>query len=96
MPQIVWTESPVEDLNRHYEFLKINNADAAAKAVKGIVSSAEILQENPRRGSIVDGRAGLRKLLVFVCKSGYVIHYTIFEDDVVILRVYRGRENRTR
>nr|WP_293106388.1 hypothetical protein [Okeania sp. SIO2F4] len=25
-----------------------------------------------------------------------MIHYTILEDDVVILRVYHGRENRPR
>ena len=74
MPQIVWTESAIEDLNRHYEFLKINNADAAARAVQGIVSSAESLLENPRRGRIVDDIAGLRKLLVFFGKYGYVIH----------------------
>ena len=43
MPEIVWTESAVDDLNRHYDFLKINNADAAARAIQGVVSSAESL-----------------------------------------------------
>lgn len=50
MPQIVWSKSAIDDLNHHYEFLKINNADAAARAVQKIVSSGESLQENPRRG----------------------------------------------
>ncbi len=96
MPEIVWTDKAVEDLNRHYEFLKTNNADAAAKAVREIVSSGESLEENPRRGTPIGEVSGLRKLLVSFGKYGYVIHYTILEDDVVILRVYHGRENRPR
>jgi len=40
------------------------------------------LQENPRRGAIVDEIAGLRKLIVSFGKYGYIIHYVILEDDV--------------
>lgn len=96
MSQIIWTQSATDDLNRHYDFIKLNNLDAAARAVKAIVTSAESLQENPRRGAIVDEVAGLRKLLVSFGKYGYIIHYVILEDDVIILRVYHGRENRPR
>ncbi|MCC5621652.1 type II toxin-antitoxin system RelE/ParE family toxin [Nostoc sp. CHAB 5715] len=87
MSQIVWTQTAIDDLNRHYDFIKLNNADAAARAVQAIVSSGESLQENPRRGSIVDEIAGLRKLVVFFGKYGFIIHYVILEDDVVILRI---------
>jgi addiction module RelE/StbE family toxin len=96
MSQIVWTETAIDDLNRHYDFIKLNNPDAAARAVQAIVSSGESLQDNPRRGAIVDEIAGLRKLLVSFGKYGYTIHYVILEDDVIILRVYHGRENRPR
>ena len=97
MPQIVWTETAINDLNRHYDFIKLNNADAAAQAVQAIVSSGESLRQNSRRGAIVDEIAGLRKLLVSFGKYGFIIiHYAILEDDVVILRVYHGRENRPR
>ncbi|MFN6564064.1 MAG: type II toxin-antitoxin system RelE/ParE family toxin [Nostoc sp. ChiSLP01] len=48
MSQIVWTETAIEDLNRHYDFVKLNNPDAAARAVQAIVSSAESLEQNPR------------------------------------------------
>jgi addiction module RelE/StbE family toxin len=96
MSQIVWTQSATDDLNRHYDFIKLNNPEAAARAVKAIVSSGESLQENPRRGAIVDEIAGLRKLVVPFGKYGYMIHYVILDDDVIILRVYHGRENRPR
>jgi addiction module RelE/StbE family toxin len=96
MSQIVWTQSATDDLNRHYDFIKLNNPEAAARAVQAIVSSGESLQENPRRGAIVDEIAGLRKLVVPFGKYGYMIHYVILDDDVIILRVYHGRENRPR
>jgi plasmid stabilization system protein ParE len=96
MSQIVWTLSAIDDLNRHYDFIKLNNVDAAARAVQAIVSSGESLQLNPRRGATVDEIAGLRKLLVSFGKYGFIIHYVILENDVVILRVYHGRENRPR
>ena len=96
MSQIVWTETAIDDLNRHYDSIKINSPDAAAGAIQTIVSSGESLQQNPRRGAIVDEIAGLRKLLVSFGKYGYIIHYVILEDDVIILRVYHGRENRPR
>ncbi|WP_243903154.1 type II toxin-antitoxin system RelE/ParE family toxin [Aetokthonos hydrillicola] len=59
MSQIVWTESAINDLNRHYDFIKLNNPDAASRAVQAIVSSGESLQQNPRRGTIIDEIAGL-------------------------------------
>lgn len=94
MSQIVWTQAAIVDLNRHYDFLKLNDSDAATRAAQAIVSSAESLQQNPRRGAIVDEVAGLRKLIVSFGKYGYIIHYAILENDVIILRVYHGQENR--
>ncbi|WP_071191457.1 type II toxin-antitoxin system RelE/ParE family toxin [Trichormus sp. NMC-1] len=94
MSEIVWTETAINDLNRHYDFISLNNAVAAGRAVQAIVSSGESLQQNPRRGAIVDEIAGLRKLLVSFGKYGFIIHYVILEDDVIILRIYHGRENR--
>ena len=73
---------------------KLNDADAATRAVQAIVSSGESLQQNPGRGAIVEEVVGLRKIIVPFGKYGYIIHYAILEDDVIILRVYHGRENR--
>jgi len=94
MSQIIWTEIAVDDLNRHYDFIKVNDTDTAARALRAIVSAGESLKQNSRRGTIVDEIAGIRKLLVSFGKYGFIIHYTILEDDILILRVYHGRENR--
>ncbi|WP_414549632.1 type II toxin-antitoxin system RelE/ParE family toxin [Anabaena sp. CCY 0017] len=94
MSEIVWTETAITDLNRHYDFIALSNADAAARAIQAIVTSGGSLQQNPSRGAIVDEIAGLRKLLVAFGKYGFIIHYVILENDVIILRIYHGRENR--
>ncbi|GEM_PF-5482162 len=39
MSQIIWSQTATKDLNRHYDFIKINNPDAAVRAVQAIVSS---------------------------------------------------------
>jgi plasmid stabilization system protein ParE len=36
----------------------------------------------------------LRKILVPFGKSSYIIHYAILDEEVLILRVYNGRQNR--
>jgi plasmid stabilization system protein ParE len=94
MSEIVWSDTALDDLNRHYDFIKLNNIEAASRALQAIVSSSESLQQNPCRGAIVNDKAGLRKLLVPFGKYGFVIHYIVLEEDVVILNVYHGRENR--
>ena len=32
MSEIVWTETATNDLNRHYDFIALSNADAAVRA----------------------------------------------------------------
>ncbi|MEO1429306.1 MAG: type II toxin-antitoxin system RelE/ParE family toxin [Cyanobacteria bacterium J06632_19] len=96
MSKIIWSQTATKDLNRHYKFINFSNPDAAVPAVQAILSSVKGLEENPRRGAIVKEIAGLRKLIVSFGKYGYIIHYIILEDDVIILRVYHGRENQPR
>ncbi|MEO0840004.1 MAG: type II toxin-antitoxin system RelE/ParE family toxin [Cyanobacteria bacterium J06643_5] len=93
---IIWSKTATEDLNRHYNLIKLSNRNVAALALHEILSASESLQENPRRGAIVEEIAGLRKLIVSFGKYGYIIHYIILEDDVIILRVYHGKENQPR
>lgn len=94
MPQVVWSPTASRDLERHYNFLTTQDADTATKAVQKIIKTGGSLAQSPYRGAIVQQKTGLRKLLVSFGKYGYVIHYTVIEEEVVILRVYHGRENR--
>ena len=64
--------------------------------MQAIISSGESLQQNPRQCVIADKIAALRKLVVSFGEYGFIINYIILKDEVVILRVYHGRENRLR
>lgn len=94
MPQVVWSPTASRDIDRHYNFLLTQDATTATKAVQKIIKTGGSLAQSPYRGTIVQSLAGIRKLLVSFGKYGYVIHYTVIEEEVVILRVYHGRENR--
>jgi plasmid stabilization system protein ParE len=94
MTVIVWTEAAKTDLQRHYDFGVENSPESAARTVQVIVSAGASLAQNPQRGAIVEQATGLRKLLVRFGKVGFVMHYVVLEPDVVILRIYHGREQR--
>lgn len=94
MSAIIWTKTATADLERHYNFWESINSDLAKKVVQEIMKKGESLKDNPRRGTVIQQAQGLRKLSVPFGKYGFVIHYTILEEDIVILRVYGGRENR--
>jgi plasmid stabilization system protein ParE len=94
MPQVVWTPSALTDIQRHYEFLELVDLDAARRAAQAIREVGDSLELNALRGTIVQAAMGLRKLKVEFGKAGFIIHYIVIEDEVLILKVYHGRENR--
>jgi plasmid stabilization system protein ParE len=94
MIPIIWTKAATTDIERHYAFLEPINPDSAKKAIQAILRAGESLKENPRRGAVVQQANGLRKLRVTFGKYGFVIHYVFIETEVLILRIYHGRENR--
>lgn len=94
MSQVIWTEAALSDVQRHYETLAQIELDIALRAVRAIRKAGDSLETSPRRGAIVQEAAGLRKLQVAFGKAGFTMHYTVMEDEVVILRIYHGRENR--
>jgi plasmid stabilization system protein ParE len=93
MIPIIWTKAATTDMERHYSFLEPIDPNIAKKAVQ-VIKAGESLQANPRRGAVVLQAKGLRKLRVVFGKYGFVIHYVFIETEVLILRIYHGRENR--
>jgi plasmid stabilization system protein ParE len=94
MTPIIWTKAATTDLERHYSFLEPIDPDVAKKAVTAILKAGESLKENPQRGAVILQARGLRKLMVSFGKYGFVVHYIFVEAEVLILRIYHGRENR--
>jgi plasmid stabilization system protein ParE len=94
MTTVTWSRPAFADLERQHQFLATINPEAAVKAVQSIVRSAGSLAENPKRGTPIADTPGLRKLLVSFGKYGYILHYVLLDEEVLILRVYHGRQNR--
>jgi plasmid stabilization system protein ParE len=82
------------DLERQYQFLKTQSPEAATRAIKAITTAGKSLSQSPQRGTPIASAPGLRKLRVTFGKFGYILHYTVLEDEVLILRVYHGRQDR--
>jgi addiction module RelE/StbE family toxin len=94
MPTVVWSRPALADLDRQYRFLQAQNPEAATRAVQAIIQAGKSLSQSPQRGTPITSAPGLRKLKVRFGKFGYLLHYTVLEDEVLILRVYHGRQNR--
>jgi plasmid stabilization system protein ParE len=94
MSPVVWTRTALEDVDRLVEGLAELSPDAAVRAAQAIRQGGNSLGSNAKRGAMVQGAPGVRKLLVRFGRSGFVIHYAILEDEIVILRVYHGRQDR--
>ena len=94
MTIVNWSPPALADLEHQHQFLATINPDAAVKAVQSIVQSAGSLADNPKRGTPIADTPGLRKLLVSFGKYGYVLHYVLLDEEVLILRIYHRRQNR--
>ncbi|AFY71991.1 plasmid stabilization system (plasmid) [Thalassoporum mexicanum PCC 7367] len=94
MPRIRWSTQSEADLARHYHFLAAKSLSAAVQAIETIYKSAANLSSMPYMGLVIDEKSGLRKWPVAFGKSGYVLHYKVIDDEIVIDAVYAGRENR--
>ena len=94
MSTVVWSARASQDIDKHYNYLALRNEGVAKKAAQAILQTANGLEQNPYKGVVIEKQAGLRKLPVFFGKYGYVIHYAVIVDEIVILRIYHGRQNR--
>jgi plasmid stabilization system protein ParE len=94
MPKIVWLPEALEDLMRHFDYLKQKNIEAAGLAAQAIRDAGFSLANAPYKGTILRDGSDRRKLFIPFGKYGFVIHYYLDNETIFILRVYQARENR--
>jgi plasmid stabilization system protein ParE len=95
MPKIrklIWLEEATQDIARLRNFLEPKNPLAAQKVARCILDGAKLLQKHPEAGSPMDD--GRRELFLPFANSAYVLRYCLDGDDLVIIRVWHGREQR--
>ncbi|AFY72068.1 plasmid stabilization system (plasmid) [Thalassoporum mexicanum PCC 7367] len=95
MAKLIWSFPAKADLDRHYYYLAAHEPSAARKAIKAISKAAKRLASMPYLGAVLEEKSSLRKWPVSFGKYGYVIHYTVTNNAVVIDAVYHGREERS-
>ena len=93
--RILWLPEALVDLERLYDFLLVEREPAAAeRAIRTIEDGADRLGEWPERGRAMDDDTGRRELVVPFGAGAYVLRYRLYQDTVVILRVWHNREER--
>lgn len=87
-----WAAVARQDLLRLYEFLEPVNPAAAARVAQAIVARVRRLPAQPRLGAVLSQYEPreVRRVLV----GPYEIRYEIADRDVIVLRLFHGREQR--
>jgi plasmid stabilization system protein ParE len=83
----------VRDLERLRTFLDQNNPDVTQRALARIWTAIERLQEFPALG-IPTKDATVRQIVIRFGASGYIVRYVAEVNDIVITRIWHGREAR--
>ncbi|MBN3881223.1 MULTISPECIES: type II toxin-antitoxin system RelE/ParE family toxin [unclassified Nostoc] len=94
MSKVIWLPEALSDLVRLFDFLKLQNESIAFQAAQAIREAGFSLANMPYKGTAFGDGSERRKLIVPFGKYGYVIHYSLEDDTILVLPVYHGRENR--
>jgi len=91
--KLIWTLPARDDVIRLREFIEPHNPSAARKAAENLKKATLLLLENPHIGKLVEHRKD-RELIVPFGRRGYVIRYRVEGDEIIILRLWHGLEER--
>ncbi len=93
MPQLVWTPSALNDVQRLYDFLKAKDAELAKQAAHIIREGVQVLSANPQLGRLFDDLdADYREWPIPFGKSGYLVLYHFNRNKVAVLAVKHQKE----
>ena len=93
--KLIVSKEALADLVRLRDFLVDRNPSAAQRAAAAIANAIRSLDLFPERGRQSDA-GDTRELVVPFGRSAYIVRYAILteENEIVILRVWHGREQR--
>ena len=90
---ILLSPDAVGDVERLRSFLDQNSPGAAQRALASIWTAIDRLQEFPDLG-MPTADAHIRQLIVRFGASGYIVRYAASPPDILITRIWHGREER--
>lgn len=90
---IIWSAEAWADVGRIYAFLAEHDLDAADQTFGRLLNAPSQLLDFPRRGSRLNsvGEIEIRELRL----GSYIVRYGLRRDDVLVLRFFHGREDRS-
>jgi addiction module RelE/StbE family toxin len=88
--KLLFTHSSQRDLMRLRDFIAENNPQAARHISQRLVTSINRLSNQPEMGIDVEELPGTQDLIT----GDYVVRYVVLEEDIYILRIWHGKEDR--
>ncbi len=88
--RLLFTHSAQRDLMRLREFIAEKNPAAARRISQRLVGSIKRLADQPQMGVPIEELPGTRDLII----GDYVIRYILVEEEIYILRIWHGKEDR--
>ena len=80
------------DLRLQIDWLTDRSPRSARKAVRAIFDAIGRLKSHPLSGRAIAG--GERETQVRFGRSGFVVRYEVRQNEIVIIRVFHGAQNR--
>lgn len=88
MAKIKWTEEAENWTKKIYDYISIDNPNAALKVLNGIYNKVQMLGDFPEMGSIYrKEHEGIIRILLF---GHYRIAYLVKSDEIEILGIFHG------
>ena len=94
MASIQWLPDARDDLARLYAFILPHSSEAAQRAIETILKAVDSLVQFPQSGRPWEPDIKFREKPVQFGAKAYVIRYRLFEDKIIIVRVWHGLEDR--
>ena len=93
--KLIVSQAAAADFARLHAFLANKNPGAAGRAVSALIAAVQSLNTFPERGR-PSGTPNVRELIVPFGQSGYLLRFAYRQqaDEVVVLRIWHGREAR--
>ena len=91
MPQVIFTQTALQDLARLSDFLHTNNPLVAKQAGAAIVKAVKILATYPQAGR-PDDDSEYRELIIDFGNSGYIAKYHYKNDLVTVVKIKHQKE----
>ena len=92
MPQVIFTQTALQDLARLSDFLHTNNPLVAKQAGVAIVKAVKILAIHPQAGRPDDDDSEYHELIIDFGSSGYVAKYHYKNDLVTVVKIKHQKE----